>query len=61
VQPILNQVMAIVDTNHGLHGITSGNFYNHFSLRSIGGGFKLRCLNNACAAGVNAMTDLFAQ
>jgi hypothetical protein len=62
VQPISNRVVAIVDTNYGSHGMTSSNFYDHFSLlRSIEGGFKLPCLNNACAAGVNAMTDLFGK
>jgi hypothetical protein len=30
-------------------------------LRSIEGGYKPPCLNNAWAAGVNAMTDLFAK
>ena len=62
VQPIINRVVAIVDTNYGFHGMTSSNFYDHFSLlRSIEGGFKLPCLNNACDARVNAMTDLFGK
>jgi len=62
VQPVTNQVVAIVDTNYGVHGTTSNQFYNHFSLlRSIEGGLKLPCLNHACDAGTLAMTDLFAE
>ncbi len=62
VQPIINQVMAIVDTNYGFHGITSSVFYDHFSLlRSIEGGLKLPCLNHACDFGTQAMTDLFGE
>ncbi len=62
VQPVINQVMAIVDTNYSFHGITSSNFYDHFSLlRSIEGGFRLPCLNNACTTGVQAMSDLFGE
>jgi hypothetical protein len=60
VQPIINQVVTIVDTNYGFHQLTSGQFYTHFSLlRSIEGGFGLPCLNHACDAGTKAMTDLF--
>jgi len=59
VQPIINQVVAIVDTNYGSRGLTSNVFYNHFSLLgSIEGGLGLPCLNNACNAAV--MTDLFS-
>jgi phosphatidylinositol-3-phosphatase len=62
VQPIINQVFAIVDTNYGFHGITSSVFYDHFSLlRSIEGGLRLPCLNNACTQGVQAMSDLFGE
>jgi phosphatidylinositol-3-phosphatase len=62
VQPITNQVVAIVDTNYGVHGIRSNQFYNHFSLlRSMEGGLKLPCLNHACDAGNQAMSDLFAE
>lgn len=61
VQPIINQVVAIVDTNYGVHGITSNNFYTHFSLlRSIEGGLGLPCLNHACDPSTSTMTDLFA-
>ena len=62
VQPIINQVVAIVDTNYGTHGSTSSQSYNHFSLlRSVEGGFGLPCLNHACDANTAAMTDLLAQ
>lgn len=62
VQPVINKVVAIVDTNYGVHATTSGQFYTHFSLlRSIEGGFGLPCLNHACDAGTLTMTDLFAQ
>ena len=60
VQPIINKVVTIVDTNYGFHEITSGQFYTHFSLlRSIEGGLGLPCLNHACDASTKAMTDLF--
>lgn len=60
VQPIINQVVAIVDTNYGFHELQSGEFYTHFSLlRTIEGGFGLPCLNHACDKKTKAMTDLF--
>ena len=59
--PNLNQVLLIVDSNHGAHGVQSGNFYTHFSLlKSIEAGLGLPCLNHACDASVNVMSDLFA-
>jgi len=62
ISPTVNRVAAIVDTNYGFHEITSHEFYTHFSLlRSIEGGFKLPCLNHACDASTEAMTDLFGQ
>jgi len=62
VSPTVNRVAAIVDTNYGFHEITSHEFYTHFSLlRSIEGGFKLPCLNHACDASTQAMTDLFGE
>ncbi len=62
VQPIINKVVTIVDTNYGFHGLQSGEYYTHFSLlRSIEGGFGLPCLNHACDASTQAMTDLFGQ
>jgi phosphatidylinositol-3-phosphatase len=60
VQPIINHVVTIVDTNYGFHQLQSGIFYTHFSLlRSIEGGFGIPCLNHACDSNTNAMTDLF--
>jgi hypothetical protein len=62
VQPIINKVVAIVDTNYGIHGQQSSQFYTHFSLlRSIEGGFGLPCLNHACDASTNAISDLFGE
>ena len=58
--PNTNQVIAIVDTNYGSHGVTSNAYYNHFSLlKSIESGLKLPCLNHACDADVAVMSDLF--
>lgn len=58
--PNTNQVLTIVDTNYGVHGVQSGQFYTHFSLlKSLEGAFGLPCLNHACDANVNAMSDLF--
>ncbi|MCU1301387.1 MAG: Phosphoesterase family protein [Candidatus Sulfotelmatobacter sp.] len=62
VQPITNQVIAIVDTNYGVRNLQSSTFYNHFSLlRTIEGGLKLPCLNHACDATTNTMSDLFGE
>jgi len=61
VQPILNRVVTIVDTNYGVHGLQSGGTYTHFSLlRSIEGGFSLPCLNHACDDTTKTMSDMFA-
>ena len=61
VQPIINKVITIVDTNYGVHEQQSAQFYTHFSLlRSIEGGFGLPCLNHACDASTSAITDLFS-
>lgn len=58
--PNKNQVLLIVDTNYGEPGVSSANFYTHYSLlRSIEGGLNLPCLNHACDANVSVMTDLF--
>ena len=60
VQPIINQVVTVVDTNYGFHGVQSSQFYVSFSLlRSLEGGFGLPCLNHACDSSTAAMTDLF--
>jgi hypothetical protein len=58
--PNTNQVLLIVDTNYGTHGLKSSAAYNHFSLlKTIEGGFGLPCLNHACDSTVNVMSDLF--
>ncbi len=58
--PNTNRVMTIVDTNYGAHHLPSAQFYTHFSLvKSLEAGFGLPCLNHACDAGVNVMSDLF--
>jgi hypothetical protein len=55
-----NQVLLIVDTNHGSQGIKSSQPYNHFSLlKTMESAFNLPCLNHACDSGVNVMSDLF--
>ncbi|HYL84779.1 MAG TPA: alkaline phosphatase family protein [Candidatus Angelobacter sp.] len=60
VAPTTNKVLLIVDTNYGVHGVQSGNFYTHFSLlKSIESGFRLPCLNHACDANTSVMSDLF--
>lgn len=62
IAPTVNQVAAIVDTNYGYHNLQSNVFYTHFSLlRTIEGGFKLPCLNHACDASTNTMSDLFGK
>ena len=62
VQPIVNQVMTIVETNYGVKATQSSQFYTHFSLlRSIEGGLRLPCLNHACDDSTNTMTDLFRE
>lgn len=58
--PNTNQVMTIVDTTYGVHGVKSNTRYNHFSLlKTIEIGFGLPCLNHACDNDVNVMADLF--
>ena len=60
--PNTNQVMLIVDTNYGAHGVVSNKRYNHFSLlKTIEGALGLPCLNHACDANVDVMSDLFAE
>lgn len=56
----INKVVFVVGTNYSKLGKTSSNFYDHYSLtKTLDGAFGLPCLNHACDAGVNAMTDLF--
>lgn len=58
--PNTNQVVLIVDTNYGRHGMPSAQRYTHFSLlKTVEVGFGLPCLNHACDANVNVMSDLF--
>jgi hypothetical protein len=58
--PNTNQVVVIVDTNYGRHGVQSTQRYTHFSLlRTVEGALRLPCLNHACDKNVHAMTDLF--
>jgi hypothetical protein len=58
--PNTNQVLLVVDTNYGPHGVSSSRRYTHFSLlKSLEAGFLLPCLNHACDDGVQVMADLF--
>jgi hypothetical protein len=58
--PNKNQVPVIVVTNYGTGGKQSAVQYNHFSLlKSIESGLGLPCLNHACDADVQVMSDLF--
>jgi len=51
----------VVDTNYGVKGVRSTNFYTHFSLlKSPEAGFELPCLNHACDPATKVMSDLFA-
>jgi phosphatidylinositol-3-phosphatase len=60
VAPTTNQVLLTVDTNYGVRGVQSNNFYTHFSLlKSVESGLGLPCLNHACDASTNVMSDLF--
>ena len=55
-----NQVVLIVDTNYGPHGLKSGRFYTHYALtKTLDGALRLPCLNHACDPGVEVMSDLF--
>jgi len=56
-----NLVGMIVDTNYGAHGVKSAKPYNHHSLlKTLETAFGLGCLNHACDAGVEVMSDMFA-
>ncbi len=59
--PNQNKVVLTVETNHnGQSGVQSGTYYDSYSvLKSMEAGFGLPCLNHACDAGVNVMSDLF--
>jgi hypothetical protein len=61
IAPNVNQVLVMVDTSYGTHGVKSSKPYNHFSLlKSIESGLGLPCLNHACDTTVNVMADLFS-
>ena len=60
LSPINNQVMTIVETNHGPRHKTSAKYYNHFSLlKTVEGGLGVGCLNHACDSSTKVMSDLF--
>jgi hypothetical protein len=62
VQPNVNRVLMIVDTNFGPHPVQSDKFYTHFSLlKTIEGALGLPCLNHACDSDTAAMTDLIGR
>ena len=61
IAPTTNQVLTMVETNYGVHGVKSNHFYTHFSLlKSLEAGLRLPCLNHACDASTDVMSDLFA-
>jgi len=42
MRPTPTRLLLIVDTNYGVHGVKSANFYTHFSLlKSLEAGFGL--------------------
>jgi hypothetical protein len=60
--PVQNQnlVVLAVRTNGHAPGVRSSKPYNSYSvLKSLEAGFHLPCLNHACDANVNVMSDLF--
>jgi hypothetical protein len=61
VKPTTNQVALLVDTNdQDGYGVKSDKFYTHFSLlKTLEASFGLPCLNHACDASAEVMTDLF--
>jgi len=62
IAPTINQVLVIVDTNYGVHGVRSNHRYTHYSLtKTLDAAFGLSCLNHACDEDVDVMSDLFAE
>ncbi|HEX9140369.1 MAG TPA: alkaline phosphatase family protein [Steroidobacteraceae bacterium] len=61
IYPTTNRVPLIVVSNdRDAQGRQSSQFYTHFSLlKTLEAGFGLPCLNNACDANVNVLSDLF--
>ena len=44
------------------HQVQSARFYDHYSLtKTLDAAFRLPCLNHACDAGVEVMSDLFQE
>ncbi len=57
-----NQVVFIVEKNYGERHIQSDRFYDHYSLtKTLDAAFRLPCLNHACDAGVEVISDLFRE
>jgi hypothetical protein len=57
-----NQVVFIVERNYGERHVRSDKFYDHYSLtKTLDAAFRLPCLNHACDAGVEVMSDLFRE
>jgi hypothetical protein len=57
-----NQVVFIVETNYGSQRVQSSKYYDHYSLtKTLDAAFRLPCLNHACDAGVEVMSDLFRE
>ena len=58
-----NQVVFIVEKNYGSGGISRvPKFYDHYSLtKTLDAAFGLPCLNHACDAGVEVISDLFQE
>jgi len=57
-----NQVVFIVETNYSDRRVESSKFYDHYSLtKTLDAAFRLPCLNHACDAGVEVMSDLFRE
>ncbi|HUL34495.1 MAG TPA: alkaline phosphatase family protein [Candidatus Eisenbacteria bacterium] len=55
-----NRVVLTVETSYGKNGVQSQGYYNSFSLlKTMESAFGLPCLNHACDAGTNVMSDLF--
>ena len=62
IAPTNNRVLTVIEKNYGPQGLKSNRYYNHFSLlKSIESGLQLPCLNHACDASVDVMSDLFAK
>lgn len=55
-----NKVVMLVETSYAPNGQVSNQPYDHFSLlRTLEAGFGLPCLNHACDATSQVMSDMF--